>query len=77
MGHLSEEAVRHLPEAAEGVIITDKQNTYELKPLCEACTLSEVPQQISRRPMPRGTRPCERIHLDLIPLTEGYNGDNR
>jgi hypothetical protein len=75
MGHLNKEAIRHLPEVTEGVIITGKRNTDELEPLCEACNLSEIPRQISRRPMPRGTRPCERIHLDLIPFKTGYNGD--
>jgi hypothetical protein len=66
MGHLNKEAIWHLPEAAEGVIVTGNRSTNELEPLCEACHLSEIPRQISRRPMPRGTKPCERIHLDLI-----------
>jgi GAG-pre-integrase domain len=77
MGHLSKEAIRHLLQAAEGVTITGKDDTTYPAPLCEACKLSEIPRQTSRRPMPRATRPCERVHLDLIPFTEAYNGDEQ
>ena len=72
MGHLNEEAVKRLPQAATGVIIDQS------KPLgvCETCRLSQAPEQISRRPSEKSTRPFQKVHFDLIQLAEGYNGDN-
>ena len=71
MGHLYEEAVRHLPQAADGVTLDPS------KPLgiCETCRISSAPEQISRRTPPRATKPFEWVYFDLIQMEEGYNGN--
>jgi transposase InsO family protein len=42
---------------------------------CEACSLSKAHKQISRRPASRAKEPFEKVHFDLIQMTEGFNGD--
>jgi len=66
LGHIGPEALEHLPTAVTGAELIDGPSTIQ----CEACS-----KLISRRPMPRAVNPFERIHLDLIQMTEGYNGD--
>src|SRR4051812_5390260 len=74
MGHLNEEAVKHLPQAVTGVIV-DQSNSKPLG-ICETYRLSQAPQQISRRPLEKSTRPFQQVHFDLIPLEEAFNGDH-
>lgn len=73
MGHLSHEAVGHLPEASTGVTLLDTDRT-SVQP-CETCILSNSIQQISRRPATRETEPFKRVHFDLIQMNEAFNGD--
>jgi len=71
MGHLYEEAVRHLPQAADGVTLDSS------KPLgiCETCRISSAPEHISCRTPPRATKLFEQVYFNLIQMEEGYNGD--
>lgn len=74
MGHISQEAVKKLPEAATSVPNINKQanltpyNTYRL---------SKATQQISRNS--QHEEPAEghfnKISYNLMQLNEAYNGD--
>ena len=72
--HISEEAIRHLEDAVEGVEVVDARKKSDVSP-CETCSLSAAPRQISQRPLKRTENPFEKLHFDLIQLNEGYNGD--
>ena len=72
MGHLYEEAVKHLLTAVNGATIDQS----ELVGICEICRISQAPQQISRRKPVQATRPFQRVHFDLIQFQEGFNGDH-
>ena len=73
MGHLSLEAVGHLPDASTGMELLDVDRTSSQ--LCETCVLSSANQQISRRSTERETEPFKRVHFDLIQMNEAFNGD--
>jgi IS30 family transposase len=73
LGHLNLEAIERLPEAADGVNVTQEKPRSAT---CETCKLSKSKRQISRRPVLRATKPFERVHFDLIQMTTAYNGDN-
>jgi hypothetical protein len=72
MGHLYEEAVKHLPKTVNGVTLGQS------KPLgiCETCRISQAPQQISRRTPEKPTIPFQEVHFDLIQVEKGFNNDN-
>ena len=71
-GHPSMEVIKHLPEVADGIEIVDNDDDDQEQ--CEVCHLTTAKQQRSLRPMPRGSRPFERVHMDLIEMTPAYNG---
>jgi GAG-pre-integrase domain/Subtilase family len=71
LGHIGPEALEHLPTAVTGAELTDGPSTIQ----CEACSTSKAHKLVSRRPVPRADTPFERVHLDLIQMTEGFNGD--
>ena len=71
LGHIGPDALKHLPTSATGAKLTDGPSTIQ----CETCSTSKAHKLISRRPAPRATTPFDRIHLDLIQMTEGFNGD--
>lgn len=81
LGHCDMEAIRHLPAAAEGVVLIKEppKSTQFGPPLCEPCIMARIQQQTSRRPAPKGTYPFERVHFDVIILgtkgKKGYGGD--
>jgi len=62
LGHLNPEAIAHLPNVVDGVIITPSQSD----PACEVCWVCYSKRKISRRPIPQATTPFYRIHFDLI-----------
>lgn len=78
LGHVSLYAVKHLPETAKGVEITDvpaKTQPGEPTSLCETCELSKARQHISRRARSSNRdKPFTTLHIDLIvPAPVGYN----
>lgn len=77
MGHCNMESIRHLPAAAEGVVLIKDppKATVFGPPLCEPCIMGNMQQQTSRRPAPTGSYPFERTHFDVIILgTKGKSG---
>lgn len=81
LGYCDMEAIQHLPDAAEGVVLIKQpsNNTVFGPPLCEPCIMAHIQQQTSRKPAPKGTTPFERVHFDIIILgtkgRKGYRGD--
>ncbi len=73
LGHLREEAVRHLPQSATDALISSRDRYYI--PPCETCRLSSARQQISRVRTDRKTAPFERVHLDLFPMRNSFLED--
>jgi hypothetical protein len=71
LGHTGPNALEHLPTSVTGTKLTDGPSTVQ----CETCSTSKAHKLISRRPAPRATPLFERVHLDLIQMTEGFNGD--
>jgi WD40 repeat protein len=71
LGHIAPEALAHLPTSVTGAELTEGPSTIQ----CETCSTSKAHKLISRRPASRATTPFERVHLDLIQITEGFNGD--
>lgn len=71
MGHIGLEPLKRLVSASEGIRVVIGGPDIST---CETCKFIRADQQISRVPMPRGTRPFEKIHLDLINLNEGIDG---
>jgi hypothetical protein len=72
--------IQHLPVAAKGVVLVkepQKKTVFSL-PLCEPCIMARTQKQTSRRPVPTGTYPFERVHFDVIILgtkgKKGYDG---
>ena len=72
LGHVSMEAIGHLPTALAGVKITS-QSTNQSVP-CETCAIANLQAQVSRRPAQRAEKPFERVHFDLIHMTPAFNG---
>jgi hypothetical protein len=70
LGHAGPEALAHLSTAVTGAKLKGPLTID-----CEACSLSKAHKQISRRPAPRAEKPFEKVHFDLIQMTEGFNGD--
>ncbi|KAI9037493.1 uncharacterized protein KD926_000288 [Aspergillus affinis] len=75
MAHLHWDALRHLPEAAQGVKIDDFRAKQHDDPKCEVCRHSEAPRQTSRRSMMTAQAPLQRVHFDLIQMKPALNGD--
>ena len=78
LGHVSMEAIGHIPEALIGAKITPESKEPKDKPpsLCEECHLANMQCQISRYPPQRATEPFERVFFDLIQMDTAFNGDN-
>jgi hypothetical protein len=74
LGHIRKEALKHVPESAEGVALGTK-NFERQSDLCPECQLGNAQNQISRTPIWRGSYPFEKIHLDLINMEEAFNDD--
>jgi hypothetical protein len=70
LGHIKPEALEHLSTAVTGARLKGPMTID-----CEACSLSKAYKQISRRPASRVKEPFEKVHFDLIQITEGFNGD--
>jgi GAG-pre-integrase domain len=70
LGHAGLEALEHLSTAVTGARLKGPM-TIDY----EACSLSKAHKQISRRPASRVKKPFEKVHFDLIQMTEGFNGD--
>lgn len=71
LGHIGPDALAHLPTSVTGAKLTDGPSTIQ----CEACSTSKMHKVISRRATPRATTLFERVHLDLVQMTEAFNGD--
>jgi hypothetical protein len=70
LGHAGPEALTHLSTAVTGATLKGPMTIN-----CEACSLSKAHKQISRRSAPQAKEPFERVHFDLIHMTEGFNSD--
>jgi len=66
LGHLKDEAIRHLPTAARDVEVVSRDRYYI--PPCQTCRLSSAKQIISRIPTDRQSVPFAKVHLDLIQM---------
>jgi hypothetical protein len=71
LGRTGPKALAHLPTSVTGAKVTNGPPTVQ----CEAYSTSKAHKLISRRPAPRATTPFNRVHLNLIQMTEGFNGD--
>jgi hypothetical protein len=71
LGHSNLEVIEHLNESVTGARLKGALSTVK----CETCSVGKAKQIISRRPYTQATNPYERIHLDLVEMTFGYNGD--
>jgi transposase InsO family protein len=71
LGHVGPDVLEHLSAPVTGVKLTDGPSTIQ----CEACSTGKMHKVVSRRATPRATTPFERVHFDLIQMTEGFNGD--
>jgi hypothetical protein len=71
LGHAGPDVLEHLSAPVIGAKLTDGPSTIQ----CEACNTGKIHKMVSRRATPRATAPCERVHFDLIQMTEGFNGD--
>lgn len=77
MGHIDSEAITHLQEATKGVKVMrhtfDDQHIKE----CEVCRISKAKRQISRVPQERATKAWEKVHFDIIHLSNAYNSSKK
>jgi hypothetical protein len=73
MGHLRDEAIQHLEDAAQDVEVVPRDR-YTIPP-CETCRLSSAKELISRIPTPQQTQPFGKVHFDLIQMRTGFNED--
>jgi hypothetical protein len=69
LGHAGPDALEHL----SAVIGAKLKGPSIIE--CEDCSLSKAHKQISRRTTPRPSTPFEKVHFDLIQMSEGFNGD--
>ena len=69
LGHPQPDAIEHLSTAVAGTKLSKGPSTIE----CEVCSLSKAHRRISRRPAAHSTKPFERVHLDLVQMTYGFN----
>jgi hypothetical protein len=67
-GHMGPDVLDHLSAPVTRAKLTDGPST-------EACSTGKMHEMVSRRATPRATTPFERVHLDLIQMTESFNGD--
>jgi hypothetical protein len=72
MGHLNHEAVRNLNKSTSGVQV--KEGQYDSN--CEVCRTVNSRRIISRYPTVRATTPFYRIHLDLVAMEQGEDGES-
>ena len=76
LGHVSMDAIEHLPDALSGVQVVRSQTLPKSSTSpCEGCAVANLQHQISRRPAQRASRPFERVHFDLIQMNRAYNGN--
>jgi hypothetical protein len=71
-GHISMEAVGHIPTALNGVKITN--TPVDRSGICETCAVANLQAQVSRRPAQRADKPFERVHFDLVQVNPAFNG---
>jgi GAG-pre-integrase domain len=71
LGHVGPDALEHLSAPVTGAKLTDGPSTIQ----CEACSTCKMHKMVSGWATPRAATPFERVHLDLIQMTEGFNGD--
>ena len=74
LAHAANDAIQHLPQAAEGVKITDKDKVPATNE-CQTCAVSKAHQIISRSTFKQedSEEPFHRITYDLIPMTSALN----
>ena len=70
--HAGPDAIKHLKDAALGVIVNRKDLSI-IK--CETCVVSKAKQIILKRPTSVAEKSYERIHWNLISITVIYNQD--
>jgi transposase InsO family protein len=71
LSHVGPDVLEYLSAPVAGARLTDGPSTIQ----CEACNTGKMHKMVFRRATPRATTPLERVHLDLIQMTEGFNGD--
>ena len=69
MGHPGTDVVEKLPTSVSGVKLAKGPTAIK----CEVCAISKAHQIISRRPTSIATKPFERVHFDLVYMSEAYN----
>jgi hypothetical protein len=77
LGHASPEVIKHVSEAAEGIVI-DRSIPCPSTIECESCSLSKATEIVPRRTEVEDKangEPFDGISWDLIPMTPAYNGD--
>jgi hypothetical protein len=74
LGHPGPETMQHFAASVQGNVTVNYSPSTKN---CEVCAVSKAHQVISRSPFKEipSTRPFQRIHYDLIPMNEAYNGD--
>ena len=72
-GHVSRERIDKLPEAVDGIVLTDSATPRTNE--CTPCALSKSKEQVSRRPRQHVRTAFGHVSLDLVFFTTGYNGD--
>ena len=76
MAHVHNKAIQHLPVAAEGVVVSNK-NKVPPTNKCETCALSKAYRIVSRSPAKSETsnKPFFRVTYDLIQMNTALNKD--
>jgi hypothetical protein len=70
-GHVGSDVLEHLSAPVAETRLINGPFIIQ----CEACSTGKMHKIISKRATPRATTLFERVHLDLIQMTEGFNGD--
>ena len=77
LGHAHYEAIRHLPDSAEGVKLVKQPNDENAIRKCESCKCSKPKKLVSRVTPERADKPWEKTHIDLIKANPGYNDSSQ
>lgn len=78
LGHASQDAIKHLEDATEGVKVVDKDTGHVPKTNeCNTCALSKAHRIISRSPdkSEYSDKPFHRVSYDLMQFTTAMNKD--
>ena len=65
LGHPGYAVTEHLQSNVANAIVEGKRNPNVY---CQTCITANMPEQVSRRPMPMGSTSWERVHYDIIDL---------